>query len=702
MKLIIVESPHKSETISHFLGKDYKVLASKGHIDDLSNYGPYGFGVDVDNNFAPRYILDRNKKDVVNNLKNEMNKASEVILASDPDREGEAIAYHLARVLNLDLEKTKRIKFNEITKTAIINALENPQEIDVKLVNAQETRRIIDRVVGFRLSGILQRKLKSRSAGRVQSATLKLIADHDKEVEEFVPEEYWTLTLDLKNDNKQLNVSYYPSDENKKIKNKEECDSLTAKLIDEVTVSSINKSTKTIESKPIFSTSTLQIEAFNALKFTTLTTTTVAQKLYEGVEINGQSIGLISYPRTDSVRLNDDYVKELSAFIISNYGKEYLGRPKYKKIKGAQDAHAGIYPTSISLTPDKVKPYLTSDQYRLYKLIYNRTVASLMKGRIVEIQDTIFDCGGVNFKTEGKKTVFDGYTKIYKDEENGESEIINYTVGEKFKVVNVNTKQEFTKAPPYYSEGRIVKLMEDKGIGRPSTYSSTIQTLKKRGYIATQNGLIVSTDTGRRTIFVLTKYFPNIVSTDYTAQMELKLDDIENGSISELEVLKSFYYPFMDDAASVEKIMYADDDEPVGRNCPVCGAPLVYKKSKYGRFVGCSKFPECNYVETEEKEVENVGRTCPKCGKPLVYRYNKRHVKFIGCSDYPKCKYIENIESEQKAKLADIPTKKICPDCGAPMVIRHSKTGRKFYACTNFPKCKHAESLKKKRNIKKA
>lgn len=491
------------------------------------------------------------------------------------------------------------------------------------LVSAQETRRIIDRVIGFRLSSILQRKMKSPSAGRVQSATLKLIVDHDKEIEEFVPQEYWLLSLNVNINGEELSLTYLPEKDDEKLNSKEVVDKLISSLDKEVKLVDVKKSVKTIESKPGFSTSSLQIEAFNVYHMPVAVTSKAAQELYEGVK--GLE-GLITYIRTDATRFNASFVNSAKEFIAEHYGEEYIGKLKVVSLKGAQDAHEGIRPSSLSRTPESLKGYLTTTQYNLYKLIYERTLASLMKGKKEEKTTYIFESGNVKFKFESKKTLFDGYTAIYKHDEDNSLELLlnNVKINDCFKVNDVISKQEFSKPPLHYNEGRIVKLMEDNGIGRPSTYSNTIQRLKTHGYIETKEGLVHATESGKRTVIVLNKYFPKFIDVNYTASMEDNLDKIEQGKASELKILKDFYFPFMQEADDAEKIMYKDDEIYVDRKCPKCGAPLVVKKSKYGEFIGCSNFPACKYTEKQEKVIEYVGRDCPKCGKPLIYRKNKK------------------------------------------------------------------------------
>lgn len=686
MKLVIVESPHKCETIAKYLGKGYKVMASVGHLNDLATTGKGGFGVDVDNDFKANYVISKSKIGIANELKEAARKADEVILATDPDREGEAIAWHLANILGLDISKTKRLEFHEITAESIQNAINNPRTIDMNLVESQEARRIIDRILGFKLSGLLQRKMHSRSAGRVQSATLKLIADHDKEIAEFKPEEYWSLSLSLSKDKTKFSASYLPSEENKRISSEKENKSILAKLKENAEIIDIKSSSRVVESKPAFTTSTMVQEAINTLHMSAESVTRTAQMLYEGV--NSANIGLVTYIRTDSVFLSDTFTKHAKAFIENKYGKEFVGHRKRAKINGAQNAHEAIRPTSLSRTPESLKDKIPNDQYRLYKLIYNRTVASLMTSKVEDVKTVIFDCGGIKFKCEESRLSFPGYALAYNDgEEYKKSPFPHIAIGDSFHVDEIKNEQEFTKAPAHYSEAKIVKIMEEKGIGRPSTYASTIKTLKSstRQYVKSEKGLLIVTDLGNRTNFVLDKYFPDLIDTEYTASMEKDLDKISDGKVSKNKILSEFYSHFIKEFDQVSKIMYTDHPVPVGRNCPVCGAPLIYKKSKFGDFIGCSNFPTCHYVENN-KQVEYTGGTCPKCGKPLIYRYGlKSKKKFIGCSGYPDCDYKELIERKQPPKVVGK-----CPKCGGDLVVRSSR-GRKFIGCSNFPNCNHQE-----------
>ena len=689
MKLVIVESPNKCHTISRYLGNGYEVMATVGHIRDLSTSGKGGFGVDLQNDFKPTYQISKNKYKVVNELKEAARKASDVYLATDPDREGEAIAWHLTQVLNLPVETTKRLEFHEITRASIGEAIKQPRTIDMNLVNSQETRRIIDRIIGFKLSNIIQKAIKSRSAGRVQSATLKLIAEHDDEIAKFVPTPYWTLNIELIINKKKITANFDYFGSIKKLDDENNVKEILSKLSEEAKVISVKKSVKSVESKPAFTTSTLQQEAYNVYHFSTKKTSALAQQLYEGVEINGEHTGLITYIRTDSTYLSDTFVARAEAFIKEKFGEQYCGKRKIVKVEGAQNAHEAIRPTSNHMTPESIQKYLSPDLYKLYKLIYERAVGSLMAPKKEAVQTVLFDCGGVVFKAEGSSIVFDGYTRLNSSEKATSSVLPVINEGEVYKVEKVNNEQKMTEPPAYYTEAKIVKLMEEKKIGRPSTYASTIATLLKRKYVESTKGSIISTDVGKRTSIVLNKYFPKFVDVKYTAQMENELDQIQEGNVSRNQTLNDFYNEFIKEVDKAYKVMYVDGDEPVGRNCPVCGAPLVKKKSKYGEFVGCSNYPNCEYREKEE--LEETGELCPKCGRPLVYRINKKHKKFVACSGYPKCDYIKVEEEAPKHNHTGL----ICPECGGELVERrHGK--KTFLGCSNYPKCHHMEPLRKK------
>ncbi len=698
MKLVIVESPTKCETIKRYLGDEYIVKASYGHIRDLATKGKGGLGIDVDNKFTPAYIINKDKKKVVYDLQKLAKEADEVILATDPDREGEAIAWHLAKVLDLNIGTNKRLEFHEITRDSIGEAMKHPRTIDLALVSSQETRRMLDRIIGFKLSALINKKIHSKSAGRVQSATLKLAYDQELKIDEFVPEEYYKINCVVLLKNKEHELTFVSDvDGNKEVLTKEHAEKILKLLNGKADVISVDKTVKTIDSKEPFTTSTLQQEAFSRLKFKTDKTQRVAQSLYEGISVNGEHVGLITYMRTDSTRLAPIFVERAKAYILETFGKDYLGRVKqFKATELTQDAHEAIRPTSNHRTPDSIRQYLTPDQYNLYKLIYNRTIASLMKGKKEEILSAIFSVNGVKFKSDFVRTLFQGYEIIYKDEEEEKhyKQLPDINVGDSFTVANSSIEQKFTTPPSRYSEAKIVKLMEEVGIGRPSTYASTISTLKKRKYVTEEKGILTVTDQGKKTAHVLEKYFPEIVDAKYTAEMENKLDSISEGGESSLKILSDFYGDFINKIDNAYKIMYVDEAEPTGDLCPKCGAPLVYKEGKNGRFVGCSNYPDCNYVKKEKKEVVYTGGTCPICGKPLVERPYSKGKVFIACSGYPKCNYTEKTQPEEVQEQEIV---KKCPDCETGNLIKKRGKYGYFLGCTNYPKCNHMEKIIKKR-----
>jgi len=695
MKLVIVESPAKSKTIGRYLGPDYVVEASVGHIRDLATSGKGGLGVDVENNFTPTYIISKDKKDVVNKLEKIKKDCDEVILATDPDREGEAIAWHLASVLNLDLKTTKRLEFHEITHDSISKAIENPRTIDMNLVHSQEARRIIDRIIGFKLSNLMYSRIKSKSAGRVQSVTLKLIVDHEKEIKDFVPEEFWTIESKIKKDSKVFTINLAKvNDETIKIPNEAEAQKVFEMIRDTVKVVEIKKTKKSISSKDAFITSTLQQEAFNKYHFKTKETTFLAQKLYEGVETNEGLTGLITYIRTDSTRLSDTFIDSAKNYIISKFGKDYFkGKHETKKSVLMQDAHEAIRPTSLERTPESIKEYLTDHEYKLYRLIFDRAIASLMTNKEIEATNVSFRSNNVTFALSGSVTNFKGYDVLSMDED--ETNFLPvFTEGEEYKLSGTKKEQHFTKAPARYSEGRVVRLMEEKGIGRPSTYASTIQTLISRKYVLSGKDGLSCTEQGIKTATVLNKYFPDLMNTEYTAQMETNLDKISDGSDEEIKVIRDFYDPFIEHFETIKPQIYKDPLEFTGETCPNCGSPLVVRHGRNGDFVACSNYPTCKYVKKEIKEApKTVGRNCPNCGHPLVYRKSRSGEEFIGCSNFPKCRYVES-KIDPNAPVVE-EEKHYCPKCGALLVKRKSKRGY-FYGCSNYPKCHYVEPIVKK------
>ncbi len=691
MKLVIVESPNKCNTIQNYLGKNYLVKASFGQVRDLATSGKDGLGVDINNNFAPIYKIGKGKTAVVEELKKAAKKSEEVILATDADREGEAIAWHLASVLGLDVGKTKRLEFHEITKDAILAANAEPRTIDMNLVSSQETRRILDRIIGFKLSTLLKKKIKSKSAGRVQSAALRLIFDHDKEIQAFKSEEYWVIKAKALYDGVEYELTY-KSDINKKkdINNKDEADAILNNIGEEAEVCSVKKTSKITQSKVPFMTSTLQQEAFNKLKFKTSETQRVAQQLFEGgLNINGDQSGLITYIRVDDTFISETFANKALAYIGERFGKEYVGKPKVSAPKkNSQGAHEAIRPTDVRKTPEYVRPYLSSAQYRLYKLIYERTLASLMTAKKEEILTVELKSNNQLFTLSSTRTIFAGYSELTGEKDDSNS-LPSLKVGDVFKITHKEGEQKFTQPPAPYNEAKVVKLMEEVGIGRPSTYASTIKILKDRKYVVEKDGVLNITEQGNKTVAVLKKYFPAVVDTSYTAQMEERLDKIVDGETSRDATLHNFYTNFSKDFDHAVEYMYADEYIPTGTMCPKCGSKLVYKNGPSGVFVACSAFPKCDYVEGDNTSPEFVGKKCPNCGSELLYKKSKKGSKFIACSAFPKCRYTENIITE-----SDKNNVKKCPDCGGDLVKRRGPRGY-FYGCSNYPRCNHMKPYRK-------
>lgn len=705
MKLVIVESPKKCDTIGGFLGPDYQVMASQGHICDLSTRGKGGLGIDIDNDFKPDFVISKNKKAIVANLKSAAKKADQVILATDPDREGEAISWHLAQILGLSVPDTKRLRFQEITRPAIEAALKTDDHIDMNLVNSQETRRMYDRIIGFKLSSLLQKKIGAQSAGRVQSATLHMIVDNDEEIKAFKPEEYWTLDITLDINGTKLVASLDKVDGKPvSIHSKEEAEALLGRLSDSYPLTKLETSKKRIPSKLPFTTSTMQQEAYNRFHFSTSKTQSIAQQLYEGLDVNGEHVGLITYMRTDSTRISKEFFeRHAKPFILEQFGPEYLGYIKTNKSKERiQDAHEAIRPTGTHRTPEIVAKYVDADAAKLYRLIYDRALASLMTDKIDEVSTAYFEKNGLLFKANGCRVLFKGYEVLYGEFEDDESKLLPpLKEGEIYPFLEKDLEQKFTKAPARFTEAKVVKMMEEKGIGRPSTYASTIKTLLTRGYVTSKGGVLTPTEEGTRTTVVLEKYFPEIVSTKYTADMESELDQVEEGKLTRLEAMNNFYGPFIKKYDEVAEKMYKDPAQETGEKCPLCGSPLVIKKSRYGNFVACSNYPACHYIQKKEKEpAKETGEMCPLCGKPLVIRKDKKGREFVACSGYPACHYIkgnENSENGERKKIeyTEKDYVKPCPKCkDGHLVIKHGKKVD-FLGCTNYPRCHYHEWLPK-------
>ena len=657
--LVIVESPSKSKTIEKYLGKDYKVTSSKGHICDLATKGKEGLGVDVDNDFKATYVVSPDKKDVVKDLKSMVDKADYVYLATDPDREGEAISWHLARELGIDLNENNRIVFNEITKNAVLNALKEPRTIDMALVKSQETRRILDRIIGFKLSKLLQKKIGSKSAGRVQSIALRMICDEEKEINAFVPEEYWSISADL--GKKLLTELARYKGKKLEIKNEEEADKILSELSDEFVLADITEKQKKRSAYLPFITSTLQQEASTKLGFGSKKTMMVAQSLYEGVELGNGAQGLITYMRTDSTRLSKEFVASAYEKIEKDYGKEYKGFYRIKNDDNSQDAHEAIRPTSLANEPDAIKQYLTNDQYKLYKFIYYRALASLMSEAVFKSVTYTFDNNGYEFIINGSKQEFDGFLKAYGDYDNSKDVILpKVEKGDVLKAKKVEKTQHFTEAPARYTEARLIKALEEEGVGRPSTYATIIDTIVKRNYVelkkASDSGktkYFFPTEQGMITDEKLREYFADVINVKYTAGMEEKLDEIAENKLDNIESLREFYDEFQPLVDKAYDQMEKKQPEKTGETCPKCGGDVVIRNGKFGKFKSCINYPSCKWHESlvKKEEPEEVGRNCPECGSPLLKRKSRYGNYFIGCSNYPKCHYLEAIEGQQPKRF---------------------------------------------------
>jgi len=661
--LVIVESPSKSKTIEKYLGKDYTVVSSKGHIRDLSTKGKFGFGVDIENNFKPDYVVSKEKQSVVNELQKEVKKADFVYLATDPDREGEAISWHLYDVLGLNENNYQRVVFNEITKNTVIEAFNHARKIDQNLVNSQETRRILDRIIGFRLSKLIQSKTDGTSAGRVQSVALKLIVDREREIEKFISDEYWTITA-IFNDFEAELFNYDHKDFT--IESEVQANKVLDELGNAFTIESVDKKTKAKKSKAPYITSTLQQDASNKLNFNAKKTMSLAQKLYEGIELADETVGLITYMRTDSIRLSEEFTKDAAKYIEKKYGKEYVGNVKTTKKKdNVQDAHEAIRPTSIQREPSLVKPFLSDDEYKLYRMIYYRALASLMKDAKTENTIVILDNNNYQFKATGQVIIFDGYLKVFKDyEDTTEKELPPFdTYKTNILVSNEITKeQHFTKPPARYTEAKLIKEMEDLGIGRPSTYAKTIDTIKTRKYVEIQDKKFIPTEVGIEITDSLQTSFSHIINVEYTANMENDLDKIADNKSVWYEVLDKFYKEFEPAVQDAFDKMPKKEPEKVGEDCPQCGHPLVIRKGKFGAFVACSNFPTCKYIKQEERQETEICN-CPKCDGMIIEKKSKRGKVFFGCNNYPKC----------KEAYWDKPIGKNCPECNSMLTMKKDK-----------------------------
>ncbi|WP_174721031.1 type I DNA topoisomerase [Streptococcus periodonticum] len=671
--LVIVESPAKAKTIEKYLGRNYKVLASVGHIRDLKKST---MSIDFENNYEPEYINIRGKGPLINDLKKEAKKAKQVYLASDPDREGEAISWHLAHILNLDETDKNRVVFNEITKDAVKNAFKEPRQIDMDLVDAQQARRVLDRIVGYSISPILWKKVKKGlSAGRVQSVALKLIIDRENEINAFKPEEYWTIDGTFKKGARQFQASFYGMNGKKmKLATNDNVKNVLSHIEgDEFTVESVEKKERKRNAPLPYTTSSMQQDAANKINFRTRKTMMVAQQLYEGINIGSGVQGLITYMRTDSTRISPVAQNEAATFITDRFGEKYSKHgSRVRNASGAQDAHEAIRPSSVFNTPENIAKYLDKDQLKLYTLIWNRFVASQMTAAVFDTMSVKLERNGVQFAANGSQVKFDGYLAIYNDSDKNEM-LPDMEKGDTVKRVNTNPEQHFTQPPARYSEATLIKTLEENGVGRPSTYAPTIETIQKRYYVKLVSKRFEPTELGEIVNSLIVEFFPDIVNVKFTADMEAKLDDVEVGKEQWQKVIDEFYKPFEKEVAKAETEMEKIQikDEPAGFDCEVCGSPMVIKLGRYGKFYACSNFPDCRHTQAIVKE---IGVECPKCHKgQIIERKTKRNRLFYGCNRYPDCDFTS----------WDKPVGRSCPKCGQYLVEKKVRGGGKQVVCSN-------------------
>ncbi|SQB59787.1 DNA topoisomerase I [Clostridium perfringens] len=688
-KLVIVESPAKAKTIEKYLGKNYVVEASMGHVRDLPKSQ---LGVDIENDYNPKYITIRGKGELLSKLRKLAKKSDKIYLATDPDREGEAISWHLANVLKIDENENCRIEFNEITKDAVKNSIKHPRKINCNLVDAQQARRVLDRLVGYEISPLLWRNVKwGLSAGRVQSAALKLICDREEEIKKFNPEEYWTVDVKLKKGKKSFPVKLTTKNKKKiEIKNKEQADQIIDELKEnEYIVSKIKKGTKNKNPLAPFTTSTLQQEASKKLNFMTKKTMSVAQQLYEGVEVKKfGTVGLITYMRTDSVRISKEAQEKALNFIDETYGKEYVPEePRvYKGKKNIQDAHEAIRPTYVEITPEIAKANLSNDQYKLYALIWKRFIASQMATCILNTNSLEIKNGDYTLRASGSTIKFDGFMKVYEYISGEEEESVllpELEENEVLKEESIEGKQHFTQPPARYSEAAFVKLLEEKGIGRPSTYVPTISTLISRKYVDREKKILIPTELGFIVNDILSNYFKQIVDTDFTAEMEVKLDNVEAGKESWTHIVDEFFTPLKEDIEKAEKEIskVIIEDKVSDVPCDKCGRLMVIKHGRFGDFLACPGYPEC---QNTKPIVEEVDANCPLCGGKILVKRSKKGNRFYGCSNYPECNFVSWYE----------PTNEKCPECGSYMVKRHSKSKGEYLQCSD-KECKYEKIIEK-------
>lgn len=704
-KILLVESPTKVNTIKKFLDNNFKVMATKGHIKDLPKSK---LGVDIENNFTPTYIVMKDKKKILSEIKKEAEKAEEIYIGTDPDREGEAIGYHIAdEICKKEQKKIFRVLFNEITQNAVLNAIKSPQDINKNLVYAQQARRILDRLVGYKISPLLWKVIKrGLSAGRVQSVALKLIVERQREIDNFKPEEYWQIKAELKKISGADFEAQLVEKNNEKlrIKTKEEAENIINEVkTQDFIVAEVIKKERIRKAPPPFITSTLQQEASRKYKFTAQRTMMIAQQLYEGVDIKGEGqVGLITYMRTDSLRVSSDAQKSALEFIRDRYGEKYMpSTPNfYKSKKSAQDAHEAIRPTSILREPEKIKDSLTSEQYKIYSLIYKRFLASQMTPAIFDDTKVKILAGVYGFSATGSILKFDGFLKVYdipieneEKEENGDIQkkengklknLPELYKDEKLELIELIHTQHFTQPPPAYTDASLVKVLEEKDIGRPSTYAPIIATLIYRKYVTRENGKFIPTELGILVNDILEKHFPEIINVEFTANMEDNLDAVEEGKVEWHQLLKNFYAEFEKILKKAEPFMAdikKDLEGETGEVCELCGGKMIVKWGRHGKFISCENYPKCKNAKSlnsEERKQEKIEEKCPQCGSELVIKYGP-FGKFIACSKYPECKFTKNIVNKIGIQ---------CPECGGDIIERTTKKRRKFYGCSNYPKCK--------------
>lgn len=688
--LVIVESPAKAKTIKKYLGSGYDVIASMGHVRDLPSSK---LSVDIKNDFKPKYEIISGKESLVEELQAKAKKSDKVFLATDPDREGEAISWHLAYLLGLDLAEIDRVEFNEITKTGVKNGMNNPRTINIDLVNAQQARRILDRIVGYKLSPFVSQKIhRGLSAGRVQSVAVRLVVDRENEIRKFKPEEYWSVDAKFvpKGARKSFDASLVEKNGKKiKISNEKEAQSILDELANaEYVVTKVKNGTRKKSPAPPFITSTLQQEASRKLSFQSKKTMRIAQELYEGIEIEGLgAMGLITYMRTDSLRISNDAIKEAKEYILSNFGDKYYPSKSrtYKSKANAQDGHEAIRPSSPSLSPDDVKSSLSSDQYKLYKLIWNRFIASQMSECIHKTTQFDIEANGYLFRASGYKIDFDGFTKLYQEskdtKDDKENVLPNIENGTICRLKEISPNQHFTQPPARFNEASLIKALEENGIGRPSTYASTISTIISRQYVKRDGKLLVPTELGETLSQLMKERFPKIVNVKFTAGLEQQLDDVEIGNIDWVSLLNEFYDEFektlkkaKDDMKGV-KIQLKEDETDIV--CEKCGRKMVIKVGRYGKFIACPGYPECKNIK---KYVEKAGTSCPKCGGDVIIKHTKKGKVFYGCSNYPKCDFVSWYE----------PTNDKCPNCGE---ILYKKNGKKVKLFCQKEGCGYSKNV---------